>query len=55
MRDESTKPTYGCQEKQMMKIYRKEEKKERKRERRGDEGDTFENAFHFDPRELRLQ
>ncbi|KAI2655717.1 Activating signal cointegrator 1 complex subunit 3 [Labeo rohita] len=62
MRDESTKPTYGCQvtiqseqEKQMMKIYRKEEKKERKRERRGDEGDTFEYAFHFDPRELRLQ
>uniref|UniRef100_A0A673MSU9 U5 small nuclear ribonucleoprotein 200 kDa helicase n=1 Tax=Sinocyclocheilus rhinocerous TaxID=307959 RepID=A0A673MSU9_9TELE len=62
MRDESAKPTYGCQvtiqseqEKHMMKIYRKEEKKERKREKRGDEGDTCENAFHFDPKELRLQ
>ncbi|XP_073703976.1 activating signal cointegrator 1 complex subunit 3 [Garra rufa] len=62
MRDESTKPTYGCQvtiqseqEKQMMKIYRKEEKKERKRERRVDEGDTCENAFYFDPKELRVQ
>lgn len=62
MRDESAKPTYGCQvtiqseqEKHMMKIYRKEEKKERKREKRGDEGDTCENTFHFDPKELRLQ
>ncbi len=62
MRDESTKPTYGCQvtihseqEKQMLKIYRKEEKRERKREKRGDEGDTWENSFNFDPKELRLQ
>uniref|UniRef100_A0A8C0YN00 Uncharacterized protein n=1 Tax=Cyprinus carpio carpio TaxID=630221 RepID=A0A8C0YN00_CYPCA len=52
MRDESTEPTYGCQvtiqseqEKQMMKIYRKEEKKERKREKRGD---TCENNFKWD-------
>uniref|UniRef100_A0A9J8C6Z0 Uncharacterized protein n=1 Tax=Cyprinus carpio carpio TaxID=630221 RepID=A0A9J8C6Z0_CYPCA len=59
MRDESTEPTYGCQvtiqseqEKQMMKIYRKEEKKERKREKRGD---TCENKFHFDPKEMRSQ
>lgn len=61
-RDESSKPIYGCQvtiqseqEKQMMKIYRKEEKKERKREKRGDEGESCENTFHFDPMELRLQ
>ncbi|XP_067305469.1 activating signal cointegrator 1 complex subunit 3 [Pseudorasbora parva] len=62
VRDESTKPIYGCQvtiqseqERQMMKIYRKEEKKERKREKRGDEGESCESAFHFDPVELRLQ
>lgn len=62
LRDESNMPTYGCQvtiqseqEKQMMKIYRKEEKKERKRERRGDDGESSESAFHFDPMELRLQ
>ncbi|KAK7147949.1 hypothetical protein R3I94_010466 [Phoxinus phoxinus] len=62
VRDESSKPIYGCQvtiqseqEKQMMKIYRKEEKKERKREKRGDEGESCENTFHFDPMELRLQ
>ncbi|XP_048008746.1 activating signal cointegrator 1 complex subunit 3 [Megalobrama amblycephala] len=61
-RDESTKPIYGCQviiqseqERQMMKIYRKEEKKERKREKRGDEGESCESTFHFDPMELRLQ
>ncbi|KAG1936198.1 activating signal cointegrator 1 complex subunit, partial [Pimephales promelas] len=61
-RDESSKPIYGCQvtiqseqERQMMKIYRKEEKKERKREKRGDEGESCESAFHFDPVELRLQ
>uniref|UniRef100_A0A8B9HJP4 Activating signal cointegrator 1 complex subunit 3 n=1 Tax=Astyanax mexicanus TaxID=7994 RepID=A0A8B9HJP4_ASTMX len=57
-----TKPTYGCQvtiqseqEKQMMKFYRREEKRERKRERRGDDGETSEATFHFDPKELRLQ
>uniref|UniRef100_A0A8B9HG16 Activating signal cointegrator 1 complex subunit 3 n=1 Tax=Astyanax mexicanus TaxID=7994 RepID=A0A8B9HG16_ASTMX len=58
----SAKPTYGCQvtiqseqEKQMMKFYRREEKRERKRERRGDDGETSEATFHFDPKELRLQ
>lgn len=58
---ESTKPVYGCQvtiqsemEKQIMKIYRKEEKKERKREKRGDEGESWESTFHLDPVELRL-
>lgn len=59
---ESAKPAYGCQvtiqseqERQMMKLYRREEKKERKRERRGDEGEQSEALFHFDPKELRLQ
>ncbi|TSK34894.1 Activating signal cointegrator 1 complex subunit 3 [Bagarius yarrelli] len=59
---ESAKPAYGCQvtiqseqEKQMMKFYRREEKKERKREKRGDDGETAEAAFYFDPKELRLQ
>ncbi|MCJ8728529.1 hypothetical protein PDJAM_G00005490 [Pangasius djambal] len=59
---ESAKPTYGCQvtiqseqERQMMKLYRREEKRERKREKRGDEGEASEAFFHFDPKELRLQ
>ncbi|KAF4088062.1 hypothetical protein AMELA_G00078530 [Ameiurus melas] len=59
---ESAKPTYGCQvtiqseqERQMMKLYRREEKKERKREKRGDESEPSEAFFNFDPKELRLQ
>lgn len=59
---ESAKPAYGCQvtiqseqERQMMKLYRREEKRERKREKRGDEGEPSEAFFHFDPKELRLQ
>ncbi|XP_076827951.1 activating signal cointegrator 1 complex subunit 3 isoform X3 [Brachyhypopomus gauderio] len=59
---ESAKPVYGCQvtiqseqERQMMKLYRREEKRERKRERRGEDGDPPEPSFHFDPKELRLQ
>ncbi|KAM9488100.1 activating signal cointegrator 1 complex subunit 3 [Clarias gariepinus] len=59
---ESTKPAYGCQvtiqseqEKQMMKLYRREEKRERKKEKRGDEGEPSEAVFYFDPKELRLQ
>uniref|UniRef100_A0A8B9HI64 Activating signal cointegrator 1 complex subunit 3 n=1 Tax=Astyanax mexicanus TaxID=7994 RepID=A0A8B9HI64_ASTMX len=62
LKNSETKPTYGCQvtiqseqEKQMMKFYRREEKRERKRERRGDDGETSEATFHFDPKELRLQ
>ncbi|KAK7157184.1 hypothetical protein R3I93_008608 [Phoxinus phoxinus] len=62
VRDESSKPIYGCQvtiqseqEKQMMKIYRKEEKKEREtreaRRRRG----ILRKHFPFRPMELRLQ
>ncbi|XP_060726018.1 activating signal cointegrator 1 complex subunit 3 isoform X1 [Tachysurus vachellii] len=59
---ESAKPTYGCQvtiqseqERQMMKLYRREEKRERKREKRGDEGELSEVCFHFDPKEMKLQ
>ncbi|KAI4871234.1 hypothetical protein NFI96_019754 [Prochilodus magdalenae] len=59
---ETVKPTYGCQvtiqseqERQMMKLYRREEKRERKREKRGDDWESSEAAFHFDPKELRLQ
>uniref|UniRef100_A0AAR2JKC4 Activating signal cointegrator 1 complex subunit 3 n=1 Tax=Pygocentrus nattereri TaxID=42514 RepID=A0AAR2JKC4_PYGNA len=59
---ETVKPTYGCQvtiqseqERQMMKLYRREEKRERKREKRSDDGEYSEAAFHFDPKELRLQ
>ncbi|XP_048883103.1 activating signal cointegrator 1 complex subunit 3 [Brienomyrus brachyistius] len=61
---EGGKPAYGCQvtiqseqEKQMLKLFRREEKRERKRERRVEEGDASgsEASFHFDPKELRLQ
>lgn len=59
---ESAKPTYGCQvtiqseqERQMMKLYRREEKRERKKEKRGDESELSEAFFNFDPKELRLQ
>ncbi|KAL6488712.1 hypothetical protein MHYP_G00024530 [Metynnis hypsauchen] len=59
---ETVKPTYGCQvtiqseqERQMMKLYRREEKRERKREKRSDDGEYSEATFHFDPKELRLQ
>ncbi|KAI1885583.1 hypothetical protein AGOR_G00205300 [Albula goreensis] len=60
---DGNKPAYGCQvtiqseqEKQLMKLYRREEKRERKRERRADESDFPSDAgLHFDPKELRLQ
>nr|XP_023662018.1 activating signal cointegrator 1 complex subunit 3 [Paramormyrops kingsleyae]XP_023662019.1 activating signal cointegrator 1 complex subunit 3 [Paramormyrops kingsleyae]XP_023662021.1 activating signal cointegrator 1 complex subunit 3 [Paramormyrops kingsleyae] len=61
---EGSKPAYGCQvtiqseqEKQMLKLFRREEKRERKRERRAEEGDACSSdaSFHFDPKELRLQ
>uniref|UniRef100_H3CHL6 Activating signal cointegrator 1 complex subunit 3 n=1 Tax=Tetraodon nigroviridis TaxID=99883 RepID=H3CHL6_TETNG len=54
------KPTYGCQvtiqseqERQMMKMYRREEKKERKRGKGADEGDCWDAVLAFDPREMR--
>lgn len=59
---EVTKPTYGCQvtihseqEKQMMKMYRREEKRERKRGKGTDDSDTSDAVMHFDPREMRAQ
>lgn len=59
---EVTKPTYGCQvtiqseqEKQMMKMYRREEKRERKRGKGMDDGDCSDAALNFDPREMRTQ
>lgn len=58
---EMAKPTYGCQvtiqseqEKQMMKMYRREEKRERKRGK-GTDDDSSEAGLTFDPREMRLQ
>uniref|UniRef100_A0A3Q2PUF9 Activating signal cointegrator 1 complex subunit 3 n=1 Tax=Fundulus heteroclitus TaxID=8078 RepID=A0A3Q2PUF9_FUNHE len=59
---EITKPAYGCQvtiqsekEKQMMKIYRREEKKEKKRAKGTDDGDSSEVVVTFDPKEMRAQ
>ncbi|XP_014854229.1 PREDICTED: activating signal cointegrator 1 complex subunit 3-like [Poecilia mexicana] len=59
---EMTKPAYGCQviiqsekEKQMMKIYRREEKKEKKRAKGNDDGDFSEAVLAFDPKEMRAQ
>ncbi|KAJ8290873.1 hypothetical protein GJAV_G00018670 [Gymnothorax javanicus] len=60
---EGGKPAYGCQvtiqseqEKQLLKLQRREEKRERKRERRTDDADgPLDIGFHFDPKELRLQ
>lgn len=59
---EMTKPAYGCQviiqsekEKQMMKIYRREEKKEKKRTKGSDDGDFSEAVMTFDPKEMRAQ
>ncbi|KAM6995450.1 activating signal cointegrator 1 complex subunit 3 isoform 1-T2 [Tautogolabrus adspersus] len=57
---EVTKPIYGCQvtiqseqEKQMMKMYRREEKRERKKGKGADEGDVSDALMTFDPREMR--
>ncbi|KAL4657484.1 activating signal cointegrator 1 complex subunit 3 [Arapaima gigas] len=61
---EGSKPVYGCQvtiqseqERQMLKLHRREEKRERKREKRGEEPDASisDTSFHFDPKELRVQ
>lgn len=59
---EMTKPAYGCQvtiqseqEKQMMKIYRREEKRERKRGKGADDIDSFDAGLPFDPREMKFQ
>ncbi|KAJ8411442.1 hypothetical protein AAFF_G00162500 [Aldrovandia affinis] len=59
---EASKPAFGCQviiqseqEKQLMKIYRREEKREKKRERRAEDSEPPADAsLHFDPKELRL-
>uniref|UniRef100_A0A3B4YF91 Activating signal cointegrator 1 complex subunit 3 n=1 Tax=Seriola lalandi dorsalis TaxID=1841481 RepID=A0A3B4YF91_SERLL len=57
---EMTKPIFGCQvtiqseqEKQMMKMYRREEKRERKRGKGIDDSDSSDAAMTFDPREMR--
>lgn len=57
---EMTMPTYGCQviiqseqEKQMMKMYRREEKREKKRGKGADDGDPSDAMMPFDPREMR--
>ncbi|KAM3873609.1 activating signal cointegrator 1 complex subunit 3 [Diretmus argenteus] len=59
---EASKPTYGCQvtiqseqERQMMKVYRREEKRERKRGKGADDTDPTDTAFYFDPKEMRSQ
>lgn len=57
---EVTKPAFGCQvtihseqEKQMIKMYRREEKRERKRAKGTDDSDVSDAALNFDPREMR--
>uniref|UniRef100_A0A3Q3K309 Activating signal cointegrator 1 complex subunit 3 n=1 Tax=Monopterus albus TaxID=43700 RepID=A0A3Q3K309_MONAL len=57
---EMTKPTYGCQvtiqseqEKQMMKMYRREEKKERKRGKGTDDSESSDAVLTFDPKGMR--
>ncbi|XP_026582462.1 activating signal cointegrator 1 complex subunit 3 [Pseudonaja textilis] len=61
---ENSKPNYGCQvtiqseqEKQLMKLYRREEKRNARREKRtGEEGEILVDAgINFDPKELRMQ
>ncbi|XP_048349860.1 activating signal cointegrator 1 complex subunit 3 [Sphaerodactylus townsendi] len=61
---ENTKPNYGCQvtiqseqEKQLMKLYRREEKRNARREKRaGDDGEiSGDGLMNFDPKELRMQ
>ncbi|XP_076004539.1 activating signal cointegrator 1 complex subunit 3 [Genypterus blacodes] len=61
-RSETSKPTYGCQvtiqselEKQMMKMYRREEKREKKKGKGSDDVDNSDTAFLFDPKEMRAQ
>uniref|UniRef100_A0A8C6KGY8 Activating signal cointegrator 1 complex subunit 3 n=1 Tax=Nothobranchius furzeri TaxID=105023 RepID=A0A8C6KGY8_NOTFU len=56
------KPAYGCQvtiqsekEKQILKMYRREEKKEKKRVKGTDDGDMSDVVMTFDPREMRTQ
>ncbi|KAJ8288293.1 hypothetical protein COCON_G00009520 [Conger conger] len=59
---DGSKPAYGCQvtihseqEKQLLKLQRREEKRERKRDRRVDDPDLpMDSGFNFDPKELRL-
>lgn len=60
---ENTKPNYGCQvtiqseqEKQLMKLYRREEKRIARREKKaGEDGEVSgEGLLSFDPKELRI-
>ncbi|XP_053736131.1 activating signal cointegrator 1 complex subunit 3 isoform X2 [Synchiropus splendidus] len=57
-----SKPAFGCQvtilseqEKQLLKMYRREEKREKKKGKGADEIDAAEGLLVFDPREMRTQ
>ncbi|XP_053736130.1 activating signal cointegrator 1 complex subunit 3 isoform X1 [Synchiropus splendidus] len=59
---EMSKPAFGCQvtilseqEKQLLKMYRREEKREKKKGKGADEIDAAEGLLVFDPREMRTQ
>ncbi|KAF7647613.1 hypothetical protein LDENG_00169770 [Lucifuga dentata] len=59
---EAVMPTYGCQvtiqseqERQMMKMYRREEKKEKRKGKGTDDTDCSDMALYFDPKEMRAQ
>ncbi|XP_061770948.1 activating signal cointegrator 1 complex subunit 3 [Nerophis ophidion] len=60
--DDVSRPTYGCQvtvqseqEKQLMKIFRREEKRERKKGKGTDDVECSDAPLNFDPREMRAQ
>ncbi|XP_049587818.1 activating signal cointegrator 1 complex subunit 3 [Syngnathus scovelli] len=60
--DEVTRPTFGCQvtiqseqERQLMKIFRREEKKERKKGKGSDDVEGSDALVNFDPKEMRAQ
>ncbi|KAM9797925.1 activating signal cointegrator 1 complex subunit 3 [Neosynchiropus ocellatus] len=59
---EISKPAFGCQvtilseqEKQLLKMYRREEKRERKKGKGAEEMEAAEAHLPFDPREMRAQ
>ncbi|CAO2627749.1 Activating signal cointegrator 1 complex subunit 3 [Lemmus lemmus] len=59
---ENAKPNYGCQvtiqseqEKQLMKLYRREEKRISRQKKAGEDGEVSEGLLSFDPKELRIQ
>ncbi|XP_061919735.1 activating signal cointegrator 1 complex subunit 3 [Entelurus aequoreus] len=60
--DDVSRPTYGCQvtvqseqEKQLMKIFRREDKRERKKGKGTDDVECSDAIMNFDPREMRAQ